>query len=63
MNDDREHLLIQYETAVHAFKEATERSQRLTGVAFYDAMLEVDRLFAVTQALEVALAEYDAAMR
>ena len=60
---ERENLLEQYENAVHAFKEAIERSRGLTGVPFYEAMLEVDRLYGVTQELEHALAEYDEAMR
>jgi len=60
---ERENLLEQYENAVHAFKEATERSRGLTGVPFYEAMLEVDRLYGVTQELEHALAEHDDAMR
>ncbi len=60
---EREDLLTRYECAVKAYKEATERSRSLTGVAFYEAMLEVDRLHAETRSLERALAEYDKAMR
>jgi hypothetical protein len=63
LTHEREDLLIRYERAVRAFKEATERSRTLRGGDFYEAMLEVDRLHEETRRLEQALAEYDKAMR
>ncbi len=60
---EREELLREYERAVRAFKDATERSRTLRGLEFYEAMLEVDRLHEETKRLERALAEYDKAMR
>ncbi len=63
MQHEREELLRRYESAVRAFKEATERSRGLSGLDFYRAMLEVDRLYRETVLLEEALAEFDKAMR
>src|ERR1700756_5720859 len=63
LTHEREDLLIQYERAVRAFNEATERSRTLRGGDFYEAMLEVDRLHEETRRLEQALAAYDEAMR
>jgi hypothetical protein len=60
---ERDRLLTLYESAVHAFTQATEGSRGLAGHEFYKAMMETDRLFHEVERLELMLAEYDQAMR
>ena len=63
MKLERENLFERYAFAVRAFREATERSSGLAGPEFHRAMLEADRLYRDVEELELALADYDRAMR
>jgi crotonobetainyl-CoA:carnitine CoA-transferase CaiB-like acyl-CoA transferase len=59
VNHEREDILSRYECAVHAFREAVERTRNLSGPDYYAAMLKADRDYDLAHELEEKLAEYD----